>query len=183
MQIQRRYLSVRLSALQTLHFGFTFALAGATIFGVLQALYSILTVPHEYGHVAAASLVGHQVRKVQVDFLDKSEAFFRGIADDTEQFVGGEPATQASGSNVTDSGKTVDYGEDGRMGFVVYEPSIIEINATTFQSLSAYNNFAGMLLRLCTNDVPQLHVMLCGTKDGGRGLFHFPHERSHEHRG
>lgn len=157
MQVQRRYLSARLSALQTLHFGFTFALAGATIFGILQALYSILTVPHEYGHVAAANFVGHEVRKVQVDFLDKSEAFFRGIADGTEQSSGSEPATSSSGDTSTDSWKTVDYGEDGRMGFVVYEPSIIEINSTTFLSLSAYNRFAGVLVFLHTNTLPQVH--------------------------
>lgn len=146
-QVQRRYLSARLSALNTLHFGFTFALAGATVFGVLQALYSILTVPHEYGHVLAARFVGHRVSKVQVDFLDKSGAFFRGLVDDTQEFVDDEP----SSNNATSSSEqTENYAEDGRMGFVVYEPSIIWINTTRYQSVDAYNSFAGTLLRsLC----------------------------------
>eukprot|EP00892_Ulva_mutabilis_P004002 jgi/Ulvmu1/1974/UM012_0136.1 len=142
--VQRRYLSARLNALQTVRIGITFALAAATIFGVLQALYSILTVPHEYGHVWAAHLVGHKVSQVQVDFLDRSEAFIRGIVDDTDDFVdGGVSTTDADTNNATSvAQQSRNFGEDGRMGFVVYEPSILPVNTTTFQSIAAYNSYA-----------------------------------------
>lgn len=95
----------------------------------------------------AARFVGHRVSKVQVDFLDKSGAFFRGLVDDTQEFVDDEP----SSNNATSSSEqTENYAEDGRMGFVVYEPSIIWINTTRYQSVDAYNSFAGTLLRsLC----------------------------------
>lgn len=145
VQVQRRYLGSRLKALHKVQIGVTFALAAATVFGVLQALYSILTVPHEYGHVLAASLVGHKVLRVQVDFLDKSEAFIRGIVDDSS--ADGDSMTSGDTSNSTSTSRQArNYGEDGRMGFVEYEPSIVVVNYTTFLSVDAYNSFAGNIV-------------------------------------
>lgn len=159
MQVQRQYLTKLLGSLKPHSYGLTFSVVIAVILGVLQAYYGYLTVPHEYGHVWAAELVGHKVQRLQIDFLDQTKGiqnFFGAVASDASSFVSGaRPPPPVS----TDSGlqspsgslqKIQDYSQDGKLGFVVYEPSMLLVNFTTFQNLSSYNTFAGALYK-CTH--------------------------------
>lgn len=171
MQVQRQYLTKLLGSLKPHSYGLTFSVLIAVILGVLQAYYGFLTVPHEYGHVWAAQTVGHKVRLVQIDFLDQTEGiqnFFGGVASDTSGFVtGASPPPPHSTSSSSDaqsqsgsSQKVQDYSQDGKLGFVVYEPSMLLVNITSFPNLTAYNSFAGAL-RPCTHDIVVRITVCC----------------------
>ena len=175
MQVQRQYLTKLLGSLKPHSYGLTFSVLIAVILGVLQAYYGFLTVPHEYGHVWAAQTVGHKVRLVQIDFLDQTEgiqSFFGGVAGETSGFVtGASPPPPASTSSSSDtqsqsgsSQKAQDYSQDGKLGFVVYEPSMLLVNITSFPNLTAYNSFAGSL-RPCTRYRGAIHSLLYFTEE------------------
>ena len=70
--MQRRYLKADLAELRRRRAGLVAAVLLAVLIGSLDISLGFMTVPHEYGHVWAARMVGHRVRIVQVDFLDKS---------------------------------------------------------------------------------------------------------------
>lgn len=124
----------------------------AVVLGVLQAMYGYLTVPHEYGHVWAAELVGHKVKTIQIDFLDQTKGvqnWFDVVARDTSSFVQGGtvPPPPLGSSPETPDGvnqKVHDFNQDGKLGFVVYEPSMVLVNLTVLANLSEYNSFAGV---------------------------------------
>ena len=115
-------------------------------------MYGFLTVPHEYGHVWAAELVGHKVQILQIDFFDQTKGiknFFTNIASDTSGYIQGAPPPPVFLDSITGSpdGKSQnaqDYSADGKLGFVVYEPSMVLVNYTVFSNLSLYNSFAGV---------------------------------------
>lgn len=156
VQVQRQYLTKLLGSLKPHSYGLTFSLLVAVVLGVLQAMYGYLTVPHEYGHVWAAELVGHKVKILQIDFFDQTKGlqdFFGSIKSDTSGFVSGAspppPAPLVSTDSSPDmpSGvgqKVQDYSQDGKLGFVLYEPSMVLVNFTVLQNLSDYNSFAGV---------------------------------------
>jgi hypothetical protein len=147
------YLTKHLGSLKSHSYSLTFSVLIAVGFGVLQAMYGFLTVPHEYGHVWAAEMVGHKVQILQIDFFDQTkgiQSFFGAIARDTSSYIqGGTPPPPV----VTDSSletmnwaaenKVQDYSQDGKLGFVLYEPSMVLVHFTTFTYLSDYNTFAG----------------------------------------
>ena len=146
MQVQRQYLTKLLGSLKPHSYGLTFSVLIAVILGVLQAYYGFLTVPHEYGHVWAAETVGHKVKVLQIDFFDQTKGiqnFFSGVAGDTSGFVtGASPPPDASTSSGIESQsgssqKVQDYSQDGKLGFVVYEPSMLLVNITSFPNLTA----------------------------------------------
>lgn len=158
MQVQRQYLTKLLGALKPHSYGLTFSVIIAIILGVLQAVYGFLTVPHEYGHVWAAELVGHKVQILQIDFFDQTKGisnFFRSVASDTTGYIQGAPPPPVFSDSITgspdgNSQNAQDYSADGKLGFVVYEPSMVLANYTVFRNLSEYNSFAGVsIMWLC----------------------------------
>jgi hypothetical protein len=66
VQVQRRYLKADLSCLHQPQPGFIMAFLAALLLVILEAVYGFMTVPHEYGHLWAARLVGHKVSVFQV---------------------------------------------------------------------------------------------------------------------
>jgi hypothetical protein len=155
VQVQRQYLTKRLGSLKPHSIGLTFSLLFAVLLGVLQAVFGYLTVPHEYGHAWAAQLLGHKVSVLQVDFLDQSKGlqnFFGDAAGKTGAYIRGAgappPPEPGSSSDAPEapsmsSAKTLDYSRDGKLGFVLYEPSVILTDYVSFSSLGEYNTFAG----------------------------------------
>lgn len=66
VQVQRRYLKADVAVLHMPKGGLIVAMLAAIVLGALELTLGFLTVPHEYGHVWAARMVGHRVAIIQV---------------------------------------------------------------------------------------------------------------------
>ena len=64
--MQRRYLKADVASLAMPKGGIVVAMLAAIVLGALELTLGFLTVPHEYGHVWAARMVGHRVAVIQV---------------------------------------------------------------------------------------------------------------------
>jgi hypothetical protein len=148
------YLTKSLGSLKPHRYGLTFSVLIAVVFGVLQVIYGFLTVPHEYGHVWAAELVGHEVQFLQIDFFAQTrgiQRFFGAFVQRTSRYIraGNAPPTLANATSLettdgAEQSKVQDYSQDGKLGFVLYEPSVLLVSFTVFADLAQYNAFAGV---------------------------------------
>ena len=138
MQVQRRHARANLHDLQQRRAGLLAAVAFTVAVAVLDVSLGFMTVLHEYGHVWAARLAGNRVAAIQVDFLDRTSDFF-----DT-----------AAGIDLgSDTVAGIDATDDGRLGFVLYEPIEVLEARESFDNITAFNSFAGANFALPFNDI------------------------------
>jgi hypothetical protein len=138
----------------------------------------VFTVPHEYGHAAAARALGHRVRTVQSDFLDSptwsaltgSGAASSTSSDDTSLDISPPPplmpgAAAAGGGTVmagTAENAAPVASADGRLGYTVYEPSVVLVDTKMFKSVGAYHAYAGALHSALLQEHCDVRMHCCG---------------------
>lgn len=74
---------------------------------------------------------------MQVDFLDSSSSAKHALTGDAA------PPPPPGGVSGAGDLKTEDPAQDGRLGFVQYEPSVLQVSGEAFSSLEAYAAYAG----------------------------------------
>jgi hypothetical protein len=135
LQVQRRYLKADLPELRRRRAGLLAVIAAAITISSLDIAFGFMTVPHEFGHVWAAHLVGNRVTVVQVDFLSKTSNL-----QDTLSGSRTRPRSPAADGEETPA---QDATKDGRLGYVLYEPSVILVTRNSFGIVAEYDVFAG----------------------------------------